>query len=269
MTTEPSAADLFMVQLELDTKRLMQVAREQRWSNKHWDDLGYVVHHQLTALFGGLAPQPFRILGPPGSPGRGVPRHGRCSTVVGYANDDGEALQRRADEFAMPADLGALRSLVSKPMPRSVFSAGRKLGFEARLCPTVRLASELRSNWDGKAQIYKAGVEIDAFLRWRLRNPDDDTNRADVYRPWLAERMSGCTLESVSIHAFKRTKILRRGRHDGERRSINTPVVPDTVFQGQLRVDDAEMFRDLVFRGVGRHRAFGFGMLLIRSATPG
>jgi CRISPR system Cascade subunit CasE len=35
---------------------------------------------------------------------------------------------------------------------------------------------------------------------------------------------------------------------------------------GTLRVGDAEAFRALLARGLGRHRAFGFGMLLLRRA---
>ena len=39
---------------------------------------------------------------------------------------------------------------------------------------------------------------------------------------------------------------------------------PDVVMQGRLRVSDPQAFAQLLARGVGRHRAFGFGMLLLR-----
>ena len=39
---------------------------------------------------------------------------------------------------------------------------------------------------------------------------------------------------------------------------------PNVVLEGTLRVTDADTFRALLARGVGRHRAFGFGMLLLR-----
>jgi CRISPR system Cascade subunit CasE len=42
---------------------------------------------------------------------------------------------------------------------------------------------------------------------------------------------------------------------------------PDATFRGTLRVDDPARFAAAALaRGVGRHRAFGFGMLLLRPA---
>jgi len=39
---------------------------------------------------------------------------------------------------------------------------------------------------------------------------------------------------------------------------------PDVVLAGQLRVTDPQAFAQLLAKGVGRHRAFGFGLLLLR-----
>ena len=39
---------------------------------------------------------------------------------------------------------------------------------------------------------------------------------------------------------------------------------PDATLQGTLAVVDSGAFQALLARGVGRHRAFGFGMLLLR-----
>ena len=38
---------------------------------------------------------------------------------------------------------------------------------------------------------------------------------------------------------------------------------------GELEVGDSERFLHLLARGVGRHRTFGFGMLLLRPASSG
>ncbi|WP_083761830.1 type I-E CRISPR-associated protein Cas6/Cse3/CasE [Alkalilimnicola ehrlichii MLHE-1] len=43
-------------------------------------------------------------------------------------------------------------------------------------------------------------------------------------------------------------------------------VRPDALVTGRLTVRDPDTFATLVARGVGRHRAFGFGMLLLRPA---
>jgi CRISPR system Cascade subunit CasE len=38
---------------------------------------------------------------------------------------------------------------------------------------------------------------------------------------------------------------------------------PDAVLRGRLQIEDGNGFARLVARGIGRHRAFGFGMLLL------
>jgi CRISPR system Cascade subunit CasE len=42
---------------------------------------------------------------------------------------------------------------------------------------------------------------------------------------------------------------------------------PDALLVGQLRVIDPDAFADLIARGVGRHRSFGFGLLMLRPAA--
>jgi CRISPR system Cascade subunit CasE len=39
---------------------------------------------------------------------------------------------------------------------------------------------------------------------------------------------------------------------------------PDAVFTGVLQVLDTTAFAALVARGIGRHRAFGYGMVLLK-----
>ena len=61
--------------------------------------------------------------------------------------------------------------------------------------------------------------------------------------------------------------MFRRGRRDEEtdepRKSKLFPR-PDVVFAGRLRVTEPAAFGAWLGRGVGRHCAFGFGMLLLR-----
>ena len=54
-----------------------------------------------------------------------------------------------------------------------------------------------------------------------------------------------------------------------ENQIANTPrtiVGPDVVLKGRLQVDDSDAFTQLLRRGIGRHRAFGFGMVLLKPA---
>jgi CRISPR system Cascade subunit CasE len=39
---------------------------------------------------------------------------------------------------------------------------------------------------------------------------------------------------------------------------------PDAMLAGQLRVTNSQAFAQLLANGLGRHRAFGFGLLMLR-----
>ncbi len=56
---------------------------------------------------------------------------------------------------------------------------------------------------------------------------------------------------------FERRNVLRGGRaHEG----------PDVTWHGELTVLDGDKFAARLAAGVGRHSAYGYGMLLLRPA---
>jgi CRISPR system Cascade subunit CasE len=72
--------------------------------------------------------------------------------------------------------------------------------------------------------------------------------------------------------SLRRARLARRGAPDeAGRRALTVEGRqgggPDVILAGELTVADAEGFLALLARGVGRHRAFGFGMLLL--SPPG
>lgn len=67
---------------------------------------------------------------------------------------------------------------------------------------------------------------------------------------------------------FSLSTVVRRSALQNEGGRPKTPVQgPDAVFTGVLQVQDPTAFAALVARGIGRHRAFGFGMLLLKPAA--
>jgi len=92
-----------------------------------------------------------------------------------------------------------------------------------------------------------------------------DGTRESVYLDWLGERLARAAVlerDACRLASFRRTRTIRGAarRKPSER--------PDAVLHGVLRVVDAAAFGDLLQRGVGRHRAYGYGMLLLRPAAP-
>jgi CRISPR system Cascade subunit CasE len=65
------------------------------------------------------------------------------------------------------------------------------------------------------------------------------------------------------------TLLLRtfRSSDDAAGRKKRLVCGPDATFEGRLQIGDPQAFAELVARGVGRYRAFGFGMLLLRPAV--
>ncbi|RMD90667.1 MAG: type I-E CRISPR-associated protein Cas6/Cse3/CasE [Alphaproteobacteria bacterium] len=241
---------LWLIRLGIDTAALGRWSAERGvgWSGRHYDE-GAALHHLLGECFGAAALQPFRLMA--------LPR-GRKANLYAYAREPAESLRAAAEAAMLPETTGVLdlSSLEGKAMPAG-WRQGQRLGFDLRLRPVVQLASPLGRH--GK------GDECDAFLAEALRRHGDDREgmkhsgrtREAVYRDWLAARLApSAALESdARLVRFSRRRVVRGGR------SVEGP---DAVMQGTLSVRNPEAFSEMLERGVGRHRAYGCGMLLLR-----
>jgi CRISPR system Cascade subunit CasE len=63
---------------------------------------------------------------------------------------------------------------------------------------------------------------------------------------------------------FSLEQVTRRNHGEQERRSTRS-TIPAVTVRGLLEVRDGAEFGQTMMRGVGRHRAFGFGMIVLRS----
>jgi CRISPR system Cascade subunit CasE len=240
---------LHMVRLDPDMARAMEWGAREKLLKPGGDD-GYLWHALLAAAFGDLAPKPFRMVEPNGH----LPPY-----LLGYGHATEEGLRRHAADFCDPAVASALRvpSLAVKVMPDS-FAAGRRLGFELRVRPVVRQTK------DGDRNRKR---EVDVFLRQARARPDaEKPSREAVYSDWLAAHLmkGGAALDAMRIIWLRRTAITRRDRERELEVHGEKGGGPDACFEGALTVTDPITFRTLLARGVGRHRAFGFGMLLLK-----
>ena len=224
-------------------------------------DEGFALHILLSELFGKSELQPFRLI---------APKRGRMATLYAYTDVDLETLQETARLTGTPDNIKVLNpeNILSKPMPTE-FEPGQRLGFNLKMRPTRRIAKAIPAP-DGKNSLAK-GSEVDAFLLnvWRYF-PDGKDNvdvsakaagetREKVYIAWLAERLEGTAAieENQSrLVSFQRSRALRG---DGL-----GPEGPDVTLDGTLIVGDAEKFSTQIRGGVGRHKAYGYGMLLLR-----
>ncbi len=252
MTASPS---LHMIRARLDRRRLFELARRRRLLPAVGEtDLGYVVHSVLGELFGGLAPKPFAL------PDGETPDPSGL-TVLGYSRHAAAELREHAAGFADPFVYKSLdwAWFDAKPMP-AAFPAGRRLGFTVRACPVER-SRRLRGD---RAE----SPEVDALIVEGARQGvPQGLDRGAVYTAWLErelDRRGGVRLLTAALAGFHLVRPLRRDQ--ASRAPVRLPHLPDARFTGTLEVTDPAAFTALLSRGVGRHRAFGFGMLLLKPA---
>lgn len=254
--SEPS---LHLLHTQPDARLLAAwVARHHQRHERQPSDLGDALHGLLRAAFGEAAPQPFRYLDE---------RQG----LLAYTTLDANALRMQAalaDPLAAQTlGLGANGQHDGyrlRPFPTQ-WPQDQVLGFEVRLRPTVRAAKG----------------ERDAFLHAVEQAKGAPLQREAVYVQWLREHLApregaaretwqGAVdlLDDVHLAGFQRQQVVRRTQAaGGEARRGRVIDGPDALLKGHLRVRDSAAFVQLLARGVGRHRAFGFGMLLLSRAS--
>lgn len=224
-----------MARIRVDLPTMYKRLKEHRLPRSLSDD-GYRVHAYLQDVFNGQAPTPFRVL----------EGDGRQIDILAYTDVE--------LSVASPEVSVAMKSLPT------MWPTGKRMAFEVTACPVVRMASS--------GPTHKKGAEVDVFLRecWR-QGAGKDVVRSAVYGEWLREKLikQGAEIESSQVLSYKRVKLLRKTQ--GERRKNHEIDKPSVDFGGVLRVVDSEKFSSLLSRGVGRHRSFGFGMLLLKRAS--
>lgn len=239
---------LHLVKVPLRVDRLLWIARRRGITVRDLDD-GYLVHCLLREVWQDVAPAPFVVRG-----------SGRTLDVWGYSSANASVLTSHARDFGDPAVLEAmdnLDSIASREMPR--FEKGRVVGFLARVCPVVRLAR------DGHG--HHAGAEVDAYVARSLGAPSSATlSRDDVYREWFQLRMKDRSVTGAEVLRVRLAGISSRGvvrRTQGEERRARTLQRPDVHVEGELSIVDGDDFVRFLGHGVGRHRAFGFGAVIV------
>jgi CRISPR-associated protein Cas6/Cse3/CasE subtype I-E len=158
---------------------------------------------------------------------------GTVVTVVGGGDRDTllSALDRAAPTAqAVISDIRRVDDIVVE--------GGARYRFKVRVCPSA--------NVDGKRYDYYR----------HQRHIGREITPEAAYEEWLRPRLAGTTPERVYVDGFKTTTAARRAKADN---SWSTLGMPDVTMAGTLVVDDADVFSDLVRKGLGRQKAYGFG----------
>jgi CRISPR system Cascade subunit CasE len=234
---KPEGAIVFLAQVAVDFVAAVRHLKPFMQPSA-LDDESLILKSILWEGFSGNALRPWAIHA----------QRGPMITIIGYSqNDAGELNKRRA--LALPSVQAAVGEAIAVPLPS--LSVTDRYRFSVRLVPTIRIT---------KAEGRRYG-ERDAFLvKADSAGKDAGLNRDDVYRDYLAERLRGASIEASRLVQF-RLRRLMRPKLD---RSVSGRTMPEAVIEGQLRVDDPTRLAEAISAGVGRQRAYGFGMLRLQ-----
>lgn len=245
------SAPLTLLRLQPDLQALARWATATRQSVLD-DDVGYLLHGAMQATLGDLAPRPFALRTRDG-----------VAELLGYSGADPAALRR---VLQLPAvDVLAAAALGLTGMSMNVlpvdWRTGERLSFEVRVAPVVRSRS------------VRAGAVVEVDAAWHQSFAQDRLgDREPAYGRWLARELArdgAALLRGWQLHAFGLARIARRGqRADGDdrRRGLAQGLLPDLTVRGELTIQQPAAFSALLARGLGRHRAFGFGCLMLAPA---
>lgn len=237
---------LHMIRADLNIREFHRWAGSRGLISHSAFDEGFAMHCLLVESFGELAPKPFRVIIP-----RGRGRTYGC--LYGYANTDAGALRAAASTYCDPLQAKILPTsrIDSKPMP-TTWRTGQRLGFEVIVRPIIRRARGSD----------RAGRECDAFQAEAELHPKNgmERTREDVYKDWLQARLESngaAELEDAKLAMFQRVRVVRKLH-------ARPSEGPNALMRGILTVSDTEEFGRLLAHGIGRHKAYGYGMLLLR-----
>ncbi|MCI4660326.1 MAG: type I-E CRISPR-associated protein Cas6/Cse3/CasE [Neomegalonema sp.] len=205
-------------------------------------DEGRALHHLLDECFGPGALRPFRLQ---------VSRGG--ATLTACTDLAPTELSARFGRYALPEILAvldpgsmAVRSVVND------WQVGEMTGIELVTRPERRLTN---------------GGTADAC-------PDPEADlavREAHYAQWLDERLGGAArLEYCQLRRYRRMPVLRSGSRrmspmkTGSARSAAVSFGPEARLYGEVRIEDSAAFFDLLRHGLGRHRGYGYGLVLPR-----
>lgn len=213
-------------------------------------DMGYAVHAFLTALWGSDAPRPFQW--DPRMP----------EVVLAYSARGRHELKMVAETYAPPDVYEAVdwERFSMKPLPE-YFEENQQLGFSIRICPVARMNRTPGDRASGTK-------ELDVFLaKCERLGREAKLDRFDIYNSWVADQLpkrEAAVVQRVSVVGFLLDSLFRRSQLDDERKRRGKILTrPNVSVQGSLIVNDPTEFRRLLSRGVGRHKTFGFGMILL------
>ncbi len=210
-------------------------------------DPSYRIHCLLSETFGGRSPlRPFRLISEPGRPRIILAYSPMSAWLITQAAE--RALSENPGRF--PKSVLSLGDLKSVPAPR--MDRGTRLAFSVLAVPHRRM--------DGSREMDAHSLALKRARESGLKPP----TREASYTEWMTariERTGGAIVSSAWINRWERAFELRNKNRPPAR-------ITRADLGGVLSVRDPDLFTGLLARGIGRHRGYGYGMIMIEGIAP-
>jgi CRISPR system Cascade subunit CasE len=235
-----SAPAILLVQVAIDIPQAVRHLR-QFLSRTALDDDSLLLKTILTEGLGGPIIRPWTVHA----------LRGPKAIIVGYSTLGGEDLQRRR-ALALPSVQSALGEPLTAAMPP--LRTGDKFRFAVKLVPTIRVTPG-GDRRHGERDAYLVAAD--------KAGKDAGLSRDTVYCDYLRDRLQGAELERGRLEQFQLKRFARPRAAGGHAQK----AAPEATLSGSLIVGDTEAFGHHLQKGVGRHKAYGYGMLRLRPLT--
>jgi CRISPR system Cascade subunit CasE len=237
---------LYMLELKFDVASLYRFLHTQGLPDGEDDAaLSYGIHAWLSTAFGELAPVPWRLL---------MDKH-RPPRILGYTHHAADSFQQRLTDFAEPGVFQVCPEpqvmIASRVMP--TWQVKRKIGFQTLVCPIGRKS--------------RSGVEKDLFLiHADAQDSNTQLDREKIYCEWVKQKFNdfSVTVDKIRLSGFRLVKQKRKTQATTKNRAFHRIIRPSALLEGVITIKDPAKFNLFLKRGIGRHRSFGFGMILLR-----
>lgn len=206
-------------------------------------DDSLVIKSMLTEAFGGPVLRPWAVH---------AVRDAQV-IVVGYAAIPAEEANERRG-LALPSVQASVGLAVGAALPD--LRDGHSYRFAVRLVPTIRITKKETGSRYGERDAFLVqadGVGVGAGL-----------TRDAVYKQYLVERLPGAEISEFRLFGFRLMRFARPLTGGGWGRK----TMPEALLAGSLKVTERDALTATITRGIGRQRAYGYGMLRLKPERP-
>jgi CRISPR system Cascade subunit CasE len=229
-----------LIHIPVSMNKLSEWSAQRGMRTEAGPDIRRVLHHLVDECFGQSVLKPFRMYTTSGT-----------AALYGYCSTPCSDLIETSQIIACPDTLAVLdvSKIREKKMP-SEWQSGKRIGFDVCTIPVRRAAG--------------SNKEIDTYIRdvnkWKDSKDSAAPSREESYLTWLDERFGGAADIVREVTNFRAKSVATKRKGEVIRRT-------EATFQGDLIIKDPQLFAEKIAGGIGRHKSYGYGMIILRGAN--